>query len=419
MVYFIAHAGHVSHELSLPAILRWWTPDPWVIAVCLVSFALYFRGLGVMRREAEGAKPFTWAAAAFVAGWFTVALALLSPLDRLSDILFSAHMAQHEILMLISAPLLVFARPLVPMLRGLPASLRSSAIGAMHAPAAKHAWHAITGPVFVLVAHGVALWIWHVPFLYEAALRNDGIHAVQHLMFFVTAALFWWAIVQGRYGRVGYGMAVLFVFATAMHTSILGVLLSFGTRLWYPMYGPRSAAWNIDPIEDQQLAGFIMWIPAGVIFTICGIALFAAWLGESERRVKIAERERSSAAVLLLALCVALPFFAEGCKARERYETAAKVTGGDPHNGKEQIQRYGCGSCHTIPGVPGANASVGPPLDKLGSRTYLAGELTNTPQNLVRWIQHPQQVEPKTAMPDLGVKDQDAKDIAAYLYTLR
>lgn len=418
MIYFIAHAGHAAHELTFPAILRWWTPDPWVIATALLSFILYFRGVAVMRRDADGARPFTWPAMAFVAGWTSVALALLSPLDRLSDILFSAHMAQHEILMLVAAPLLVFARPLVPMLRGLPASLRASAVKAMHGRPARRAWRALTGPIFVLVAHGIVLWIWHVPYLYEAALRDDGIHAVQHLMFFLTAALFWWAIVQGRYGRVGYGMAVLFVFATGMHTSILGVLLSFASRLWYPMYGPRSAAWSVDPIEDQQLAGFIMWIPAGVIFMVCGLALFAGWLGESERRVKIAERERSTA-LMLLAACFTLSLLAASCKSRETDAAAAKITGGDPTTGKEDIRRYGCGTCHSIPGVPGATASVGPPLDKLGARTYLAGELTNTPPNLIRWIQHPQQVEPKTAMPDLGVTDQDARNIAAYLYTLR
>ena len=94
-------------------------------------------------------------------------------------------------------------------------------------------------------------------------------------------------------------------------------------------------------------------------------------------------------------------------------------TGGDPQAGKRKIRNYGCHSCHTIPGVTGADALVGPPLIHWSRRVYIAGELPNTPENLMRWIQHPPQIEPKTAMPDMGVPEQDSRDIAAYLYTLR
>lgn len=98
---------------------------------------------------------------------------------------------------------------------------------------------------------------------------------------------------------------------------------------------------------------------------------------------------------------------------------AAVLTGGDPHRGPARMRAYGCSSCHTIPGVPGARSEVGPPLGGIGRRMYVAGVLANTPENLVRWIRHPTQVDPNTAMPDMGVTEQDARDIAAYLYTLR
>ena len=94
------------------------------------------------------------------------------------------------------------------------------------------------------------------------------------------------------------------------------------------------------------------------------------------------------------------------------------VTGGDPRRGKEELRRHGCISCHTIPGVPGATALVGPPLDHIASRPYVAGMLTNTPSNMREWIMHPQAVKPKNAMPDLGVQDDDARHMTAYLYTL-
>ena len=94
------------------------------------------------------------------------------------------------------------------------------------------------------------------------------------------------------------------------------------------------------------------------------------------------------------------------------------IPNGDPERGVAAIQKYGCGSCHTIDGVPGANARVGPPLSGVGGRAYIAGRLANKPDNLVNWIQHPQEIEPGVAMPDMGVNLQDAQDIAAYLYTL-
>jgi putative membrane protein len=154
-------------------------------------------------------------------------------------------------------------------------------------------WRFVTGPVTILVLHAVALWIWHVPLLFQYAMRHENIHAVQHLCFFVTAVLFWWALVQGRYGRTGYGAAVLFVFVTGMHSGVLGALITFAGRLWYPIYDVRTRSAGSDPLRDQQLAGLLMWIPAGVVLIVLGLALFAAWLAESERRTRAAEAARS------------------------------------------------------------------------------------------------------------------------------
>jgi cytochrome c len=115
-------------------------------------------------------------------------------------------------------------------------------------------------------------------------------------------------------------------------------------------------------------------------------------------------------AVLLLAVA---------CGRTEARHEAESLTHGDAERGRTAIRRYGCGTCHVIPGVRGANATVGPPLENLYSRTYLAGQIGNSAPHLILWIRHPQQVEPKTAMPDMAVTERDARDIAAYLYTLR
>ena len=108
-----------------------------------------------------------------------------------------------------------------------------------------------------------------------------------------------------------------------------------------------------------------------------------------------------------------------GCRGDEKaFASAAALTGGDPHAGRVKAREYGCGACHTIPGVPGADALVGPPLTNLGSRMYIAGVLTSTPDHLVRWIRDPPAVDSATAMPGVGVTERDARDIAAYLYAV-
>jgi putative membrane protein len=106
------------------------------------------------------------------------------------------------------------------------------------------------------------------------------VHAAQHASFFLSALLFWWSLLYAR-GRAGYGLGVLYIFTTAVHTSILGALLTFAPSVWYPAYAPGTRAWGLSPLEDQQIGGLIMWVPAGVVYLAAGLALFAAWLRES------------------------------------------------------------------------------------------------------------------------------------------
>ena len=287
---FLLLHGNETHLSQ--AVWSWWTWDPLVLLTLAASGWLYVLGLRrLWTRAGVGEGIRRWEAAAFALGWASVAVALVSPLDGLSDVLFSAHMAQHEVLMLVSAPLLVLGRSLLAFLWAFGAERRERIGHWTRSPGVAAAWRTLTGPLAVWVLHGLALWVWHVPSLYEAALRDDAVHAVQHLCFFVTGALFWWALVHGRFGRIGYGVAVFYVFTTALHSSILGALLTFAPRLWYPIYEARATRWNLDALEDQQLAGLLMWIPAGVVFLVLGLALFAAWLGQAERRVALTRSE--------------------------------------------------------------------------------------------------------------------------------
>ena len=131
------------------------------------------------------------------------------------------------------------------------------------------------------------------------------------------------------------------------------------------------------------------------------------------------ERMRRALAGAGLALTLALLAGCENGGPSAVEKKAAEMTGGEPSRGKDIIRRYGCSTCHTIPGVEGARGQVGPSLEGIASRAYLAGKLPNTPENMIKWIREPQEVQPGTAMPELGVTEQDGKDIAAYLYTLQ
>jgi putative membrane protein len=375
-----------------------WAFDPLIVIGLVLSAWLYWRGAtsehGIRR----------WERYCYWLGWLSLVVALVSPLHPMGEVLFSAHMAQHEILMLVSAPLLVLGRPLIPYLWSLPREWRSiSRSGWIQRP-----WRWLSRPFNAWWIHAVALWGWHAPSLFQATVDNDVIHTLQHLSFLVSALLFWWALLRGRDVRMGYGMAVLYVFSTGVHSSILGALLTFSPRVWYPVYSGTTQAWGLTPLEDQQIGGLIMWVPAGLVFLAAGLALFAKWIQQPTR-------QQVTAALLLLTLTSCTP----DLQFKSLREEARQVTGGDANRGKETVERYGCGSCHTIPKIRSAVGVVGPPLTKMALRSYVAGVLTNTPENMDRWIKNPPGVDPMTAMPNLGISDDERRDIVAFLYTLR
>ena len=281
----LAHTG--PHGIWAEAF-RHWTLEPITIALLIASAVVY--AMGVQRlwlRAGTGAGIRRWEAACFAAGLLCLAAALLSPLSWLSAILFSAHMTQHELLMLVAAPLLVFGRPLLAAFWAFGAVRREAIARRVRHPHVAGAWHALTGPMAVFVLHAVTLWIWHVPPLFDAALASEAVHAVQHFSFVATAGLFWWGMVNGRYGRIGYGAGVFYIFLTGVHSSVLGALMTLAPSVWYSPYRARAAAWQVDPLADQQLAGLLMWVPSGLVFIVFGLALLAAWLGESERRARL------------------------------------------------------------------------------------------------------------------------------------
>jgi len=204
-----------------------------------------------------------------------VALALESPLDELSGSLFFAHMVQHLLLIAVAAPLLVLGAPLTPWLWALPPSARRGTSRLWR----RLAWLEL--PVVALILHSAALWLWHIPALYDAALASRPIHVLEHLAFLGTAVLFWWSVL--RVGAAGSALGVVCVFALALQSTLLGALLTFSPGAWYSSHAATTAAFGLTPVEDQQFAGLIMWIPGGVIYLVAALWLFNAWIVFSGR----------------------------------------------------------------------------------------------------------------------------------------
>ena len=275
-----AHAGEpiAPHDLWSA-----WTLSLPIVIPLVATLVLYVVGMRALwHRAGVGRGVRGWRAASFAAGWLALVVALVSPLHALGEALFSAHMAQHELLMTIAAPLLVLGRPLVPALFALPPGARRGASHWTQAPWFRAVWRRLSQPGTAWLLHAIAIWGWHLPRLYDATLENDLVHTLQHVSFLGTALLFWWTVLQPSWS--GRGAAMISLFTTMLHTGALGAILTVSSSTWYPAYAATTQPWGLTPLEDQQLGGLIMWIPGGAAYLIAALALLGNSLRESERR---------------------------------------------------------------------------------------------------------------------------------------
>ena len=209
----------------------------------------------------------------------------MSPLHWLGERLFTFHMIEHEIIMAISAPLIVLSRPVGTLLWSLPRRIRIKAGRVMQLAAVRKAWNWLSAGSTATLLHAIAIWAWHAPALFDAAVTNVVIHRLQHLSFFLTAVLFWWSVFR----RSETGAAAWQVFVTMLHTSVLGALMALTPRVLYVAQTATASAWGLTPLEDQQLAGIIMWVPAGTIYAGTALALMAIWIRRSGQKARRAD----------------------------------------------------------------------------------------------------------------------------------
>jgi len=271
----LAHGG--AHHLPSP-----WALETWVAVALLASAALYLAGvMRLWRKLGVNRGVRLRQVFCFSLGWSLLALALISPVHALGERLFTAHMLEHEILMAIAAPLLVVARPIGGMLWALPQDGRRLVGGIGRDRTVSHLWSILIDPLVATLVHGAAIWIWHLPILFNAALANPLVHGLQHVSFFGTAILFWWSLLRGRARTRGYGAAAFYLFFTAIHSGFLGILLSLTKTLIYPGQTEAAPEWGLTQLEDQQLAGLIMWVPSGVVYAAAALTMMGLWISRS------------------------------------------------------------------------------------------------------------------------------------------
>ena len=257
-----------------------WSPDPALIG-CALAGLLYAVGLRrLWSRFGIGHIVGMGQALAFWAGLATTLLALISPLDAIADDLFSVHMIQHLLIGLLGPLLLIVGQPLVAIGYALPKRARSQLAG----PA--HRFGRMTGfrrdsPTTASLAVGLnvlVLGLWHVPRFYDLAVRDPLVHDVEHLAFFASGLLLWW-IVIGAGWRARSGMAVVYLFLAGLPMGALAALITLAPSPFYTSHLTTTYEWGLSPLEDQQLAGAIMWVPGGVVYLTAAVALFVGWLG--------------------------------------------------------------------------------------------------------------------------------------------
>jgi putative membrane protein len=258
-----------------------WRPDPLILGILAVTALLYRTGLahlGARRRQLV--RPMN--VVAFTGALLVLALALASPLELAASSVFAAHMVQHLLLMLVVAPLLVCGRPVVVLGQALPLRGRRLFVRVRARPSVRAARDALLHPVSVWAIGTVVLWAWHLPALYEAALRHEALHAFEHASLIATSALVWAAALGRARRSLAVPAACALLFATALQSGALGAVLALAQRPLYPIHAAVAPSWGLTPLEDQQLAGGLMWVPPGIAYVVVIAGLLARWLGSFE-----------------------------------------------------------------------------------------------------------------------------------------
>lgn len=262
-----------------------WNFDPWLIGLLFLGHWAYGRGISRLWGQAGvGRGVSVVRVAAFLAGELALVIALLSPLDALGETLLSAHMVQHGLLIAVAPPLLLLGLPGAAFAWMLPAATRRRLARSSSGRTMVRSLSWMLNPLAAAAIHGAAIWIWHVPAIFDAALASRSLHTLEHFSFLVTALLFWQSLMLASRSVSTAAIGVASAFATLLHGGLLGALITFAPYVLFDWYVGRSLSWGLAPIEDQQLAGLIMWVPISIVYFVAGLALAAVFIPASRSR---------------------------------------------------------------------------------------------------------------------------------------
>ncbi len=270
------------------AILSSWSVDPVVALGLLAMTLLYVRGWRVLHQITPARFPMR-RLAAFLAGLLTLWIAVASPLDALSNLLLSAHMIQHLLLMLIAPPLILAGAPLLPLLRGLPRGFAHDGVGPFLSwPKLRRVGHALTHPLVGWLAMALSLYGWHLPAAFDLALRSPGWHKVEHACFFGSSLLFWWAVIRPFPSRAHWPLWAipLYLLAADMANSVLCAILTFSDHSLYPVYQTAPRLFGTTALSDQVAAGVLMWVPGSLMYLVPAALIAIQYLSPSQPLVR-------------------------------------------------------------------------------------------------------------------------------------
>ncbi len=289
----LAHGPLPPDPPTAASLALGWRFEPLVV-VALVAAALGWLAIVARVGRVHPGRPVpVLRSAAFFGGLAAIAVALLSGIERYDTTLFSVHMVQHLLLILVAAPLLALAAPVTQLLRAAnPAARRRWVLPILHSKPAAALGH----PVVAWLTFTLVTWVSHFSPLFDLALENEAVHQLEHAAFLASGLMFWWPVVAADPAprRLGYPARALYVLLQMPVSSFLGMAILFASTPLYPHYASLGAPYGIDPLADQQLAGGIMWLAGDVVFILAVLAIVAAWMRHAERDAPAADRREDA-----------------------------------------------------------------------------------------------------------------------------
>lgn len=286
----VADTDHrIPMDPTVKALATSWDWRPDVILVVALLGTAYAAGWWHLRRKGTRIAR-TWQLTLYLAGLAIIGLALLSPIDTFGSFLFFMHMIQHELLVMAAPLLLLLANPLPVILWGLPRRLRQG-VGHLLIRGAlfRRVLRRLTWMPVAWLLYVATLWAWHHPMAYQAALRNEILHDLEHLSLFLTALLFWWPITNPAprlHGHIHHGSRIVYVLLATLQNTFLAALIALTEHVLYPYYATAPRPWGLTALTDQITGGLIMWIPGGMMYVITALVLVARLLNYEEQMMR-------------------------------------------------------------------------------------------------------------------------------------